>query len=160
MARDMYRVRLFIENMGLGMTPKAAARHAGYTNPSRESRSMLADKDILTAIQVIQTENQKNSKLTRENVMENLIEAFDIAKTQGDPQAMVRSMAEVNRMNGFYAPEKKIVELTGPQAERQQQIESLSKEELLELLNREEETPLLEAHVDEEGEYAVEVDAA
>lgn len=142
--RDAYKVRLFIENMGLGMTPTAAARIAGYTNAARDSKSMLEDPDILAAIQALQAENQKISKLSREDVMEKLIEAFDIAKTQGDPQAMVRSMAEVNRMNGYYAPEKKILQLTGPEQERQQQIENLSKEELLALLNKQEETPLIE----------------
>lgn len=151
----MVKVRLFIEEMGLGRTPAAAARRAGYSAPSKSAKSLLEDADIVEQIAAIQFENAKKASFTREEVMKNLEEAYRMARQMDDPQSMIRAMAEVNRMCGHYAPEKKIIELTGPQAEMQQQLEQLSKDELLEMMGQEEETPLLEALPDDDGVYEV-----
>lgn len=154
-ARDQYKVRLFIENMGLGHAPTAAARLAGFKNPAREGKALIADEDILHSVRVLQEENRKNSSLSRKDVMGNLIDAFNLARTTADPQAMIRAMAEVNRMSGYYAPERKILELSDGSKRLEEQLEELTKEELLELLDRTEETPLLEAVETEDGEYEV-----
>lgn len=156
--RDEYRVRMFIENMGLGHTPTKAAKLAGWANPGRESKELLKDVDIVAEIQRLQLENQKISKLSREDVMERLIDAFDIAKLQGDPQAMVRSMAEVNRMNGFYAPEKKVLELTDGSKTIQEQVQGMTKEALLEELQKKEEHEVLDARLLGDGTYGVDED--
>ena len=155
-ARDMYQIRLFIENMGLGHTPTAAARLAGSKKPSRDGKEWIKDPDVLKQVQILQEENRKNSSLTRTDVMSNLIDAFNLGRTLADPQSMIRAMAEINRMSGYYAPEKKILELTDGARNLQEQLESLTKEQLLEMLDKQEETPLLEATENEDGEYVVE----
>lgn len=154
-ARDMYVIRLFIENMGLGRTPTAAARLAGSKKPSRDGKDWIKDPDILAQVKQLQAENRKNSELTRKDVMTNLIDAYQLARTMADPQAMIRAMAEVNRMSGFYAPEKKILELSDGSKRMQEQLDDLTKEQLLELLDKHEETPLLEAVEQEDGVYEV-----
>lgn len=151
--KDALKVRMFIENVGLGMAPYSAAKHAGCSNPGRESKRYMDDPDIMGAIEEIQRQNQKNSDLTRKDVMQNLIEAFEVAKMQGDPQAMVRAMSEVNRMCGYHAPEKKVLELRGPALEMQAQLDDMSKEDLLEALGQEEETPLLDMEQNTEGVF-------
>lgn len=155
-ARDMYQIRLFTENMGLGHTPTAAARLAGSKKPSRDGKEWIKDPDVLFQVQTLQRENRRNSSLTRSDVMTNLIDAYNLGRTMADPQSMIRAMAEINRMSGFYAPEKKVFVLTDGAKDMQEQLDNLSKEELLELLDKQEEMPLLEATENEDGEFIVE----
>ena len=83
-ARDMYQIRLFIENMGLGHTPTAAARLAGSKKPSRDGKEWIKDPDVLKQVQILQEENRKNRSLTRTDVMSNLIDAFNLGGTGRD----------------------------------------------------------------------------
>ena len=153
---DPYKVRIFVEEMGLGRQPTTAARRAGWSDASKVAKMLLDDPDIVARIAKIQLETAKKSEMTREEVMKNLTRAFRIAEQQDDPQSMVRAMAEVNRMCGHYAPEKKQVEVTGEIKHIQQQLETISKEDLLRMVGESEETPLLEAKADEEGLFVVE----
>lgn len=154
----MYMVRLFIEEMGLGRAPTTAARRAGYKSPHKDAKRLLADPDIVEAIRVIQAETAKKADMSREDVLSNLLRAFRIAEQMDDPQSMIRAMGEVNRMCGHYAPEKKLLEVTGEIQHYQQQLEEIPKEELLRMLGEAEETPLLEALPNEAGLYVVEDD--
>lgn len=158
--RDPEKVQLFIENAGMGKSPTASARAAGYANPGRDGKALMGEPQIVEAIKAIQLENRKNSQLSRKDVMENLMDAFALGRTLSDPQAMIRAMAEVNRMSGYYAPEKKILELTDGSKRIEAEIDSYTKEELLEMLAKEEETPFLEATAQEDGTYVVEGEAA
>ena len=154
--KDMYKVRLFVEEMGLGRVPTAAARRAGYKSPHKDAQRLLEDPEIVAQIAAIQLETAKKSDMAREDVMSNLMRAFRIAEQMDDPQSMIRAMSEVNRMCGHYAPEKKVLEVTGEIKHMQQQLEELPKEELLRLLGEVEETPLLEAMPNETGLFIVE----
>jgi hypothetical protein len=160
MKRDPVKVQLFIENAGMGKSPQTAARAAGYSNPGREGRALMKIPAVLHAIKTIQLENRKNSALSRKDVMENLIDAFALARTLSDPQAMIRAMSEVNRMSGYYAPEKKIIELQEGAKRLEAEVEAFTKQELLEMLVKEEETPFVEAQKQEDGSFVVEEEAA
>lgn len=154
-SRDTVKVRVFIEEMGLGRTPAAAARRAGYSAPSKSAKSLLEDQEIVQQIAEIQFENAKKASFSREDVMKNLEEAFRLARQMDDPQSMIRAMGEVNRMCGYYAPEKKEMVVSGTVIEMQAELQALSKEDLLKLMGETEETPLLEAQPTEEGVFEV-----
>lgn len=47
--------------------------------------------------------------ITKEEVLQGLKEAADMAKVMADPQAMVRAWSEMGKMLGYYAEEKKKV---------------------------------------------------
>ena len=154
-SRDGEKVKIFIEEMGLGRMPTQAARRAGYASPYKVGKDLIADPDILAQIQEIQLVNRRNAEMGREEVMANLLEAYRMAKLTDDPQSMIRAMAEVNRMCGHYAPEKKEIELTGHATVVHAEIQALSKEDLLKLLGEPEETPLLETQRLGDGTYIV-----
>ena len=122
------------------------------------AKLLLQDPDIVARIAEIQEANAKKSEMEREDVLSNLMRAFRIAEQMDDPQSMIRAMAEVNRMCGHYAPEKKAIEVTGEIKHIQQQLETIPKEELLKMIGEQEETPLLEAKADEDGLFVVEDD--
>lgn len=152
---DPYKVRVFVEEMGLGRQPTTAARRAGFSTPDRDAKKLLEQPEVVEQIKVIQLANAKKSEMTREDVMANLMKAFRLAETMDDPQSMIRAMSEVNRMCGHYAPEVKKIEVEGEIKHMQQQLEQLSKEDLLKLIAEDEETPLLEAHEGENGVFEV-----
>lgn len=87
--------------------------------------------------------------------MKRLLEAYQMAKLQDDPQSMIRAMGEVNRMCGHYAPEKKEIAITGSATVIQAELAALTKEELLQLAGESEETPLLETQMLGDGTYVV-----
>lgn len=155
---DPYKVRIFVEEVGLGRQPTTAARRAGWSDPHKVAKKLLENPDIVAQIAEIQLENAKKASLTRDDVMNNLVRAFRIAEQQDDPQSMVRAMAEVNRMCGHYAPEVKKIEVQGEIKHMQQQLETIPKEDLLRMIGEAEETPLLEAKENEEGMFVVEDD--
>lgn len=153
--RDGVKLKTFVERVGLGATPNAAARFAQYANPERQAKELMSDPDVAEMIRMLQVANQKMSQLTRGEVMEHLLDAFAIARVQGDAQAMIRAMAEVNRMNGYYAPEKKEILINGRVQRIDNEMRTLTKEELLIELEKEEETDDLVALPSPDGEYRV-----
>ncbi len=152
--RDGVKVRIFVERVGLGATPNAAARYAQYANPERQAKELMGDPDVAEMIRLLQVANRKNSELTRGEVMEHLLDAFALARVTGDAQAMIRAMAEVNRMNGYYAPEKKEILINGRVQKIDNEMRTLTKQELLLELEKEEETDLI-ALPSPDGEYQV-----
>jgi hypothetical protein len=154
-SRDGAKVKIFIEEMGLGRSPTAAARRAQYSSPFKSGKDLIADPDILAEVQALQAANRKHANLNREDVMKRLLEAYQMAKTMDDPQSMIRAMGEVNRMCGHYAPERKEIKISGHAAVVQAELQSLTKEELLQLAGEVEETPLLEAQPLGDGSYVV-----
>lgn len=153
--RDGVKLRVFIESIGLGATPNAAARRALYSNPERQAKELMSDPDVVAAIEVLQNENRKKSTLSREEVIENLMDAYGIARMTADAQAMIRAMAEVNRMCGHYAPEKKEININGKIQRINAEIQTLSTEELLEQLGEQEESDTFEALPSPDGSFAV-----
>lgn len=153
---DPYKVRVFVEEMGLGRQPTTAARRAGFSTPDRDAKKLLENPDVVAQIREIQLQTAKKASMSREDVMNNLMKAFRIAESTDDPQSMIRAMAEVNRMCGHYAPEVKRIEVEGEIKHMQQQLEQLSKEDLLKMIAEDEETPLLEATEGPTGVFEVE----
>lgn len=154
-SRDGSKVKIFIEEMGLGRSPTAAARRAGYSSPFKSGKDLIGDANILEEVQALQEANRKRANLNREDVMRRLLEAYQMAKLQDDPQSMIRAMGEVNRMCGHYAPEKKEISISGQATVIQAELQTLTKEELLLLAGESEETPLLEAQPLGDGSYVV-----
>lgn len=78
-------------------------------NRTQNERQVLAPKIVIE-------EGAKNAatiKMTREQVMQGLMDAADMARLAGEPMAMVSAWKEIGRMCGYYAPEvtKKILEI-------------------------------------------------
>lgn len=75
----------------------------------------------------------KKSRATREQVHDMVMQAFEVAKMAVDAGSMVRAAAELNKMNGYYAPEQLNLSVTMSLKEKQVALEQLSDEELLRL---------------------------
>jgi len=85
----------------------AAAVRAGYAPGSAKvaaSRLLTSDNPVRLAIQGRQEADAARLGVTREGVIQRFLEAFELAKEEREPAAMVAAARELGRMLGFYAP--------------------------------------------------------
>lgn len=116
-------------------TPKTkAAKDAGYTAmPATIEKS----DDVANALHFARSELSSALQVKRADMIEVMLDAIGMARTMGDPTAMIAGAREVAKVLGFYEPEKKIIELTGNQERVQQQFAQLTDQELLEIIEGE-----------------------
>lgn len=119
----------------MGMTPMKAAEYAGSKNPNAYVQNTFkSDKWLMGEWERIQQERLKRAKITREVVEDIVLEAVDIARIQAMPGEMIRGASELNKMCGFYTPEKVDVKIEATLKRVQTEFESLTDEELIQLM--------------------------
>jgi phage terminase small subunit len=129
------RMLLFVQNVVNGMNPTAAARAAGYSQYERHAKRLMAKPFVKKMLAFAAEVSAKKKRITRDKVHEMVMEAFDIARTSADASSMVRAASELNRMNGFYEPERHVIELSSNVKEAQEALSQMSDDELLQLVD-------------------------
>jgi phage terminase small subunit len=127
--------RIFVEAIVRGDEPKLAARKAGYATPESQCRQILKGPKIEAAIRFAYQKYAKAAQMTRQKVMDGLIEAIGMAKLQSDPAVMVAGWREIGKMCGFYAPEVKKIDISITTKRVVDQLETLSDDDLLKLVD-------------------------
>lgn len=132
------RQKKFVDEFVLCGNATEAARRAGYSTTSAKVRAcrLTEDNRIASAIAVKQAENAAKLELTREDVLNGLLEAVKLAKEQANPAALVSAWREIGRVIGCYQPETKRVELSAEGQALQYRYAGMSDEELLEIILR------------------------
>jgi hypothetical protein len=102
------------------------------------------------ALEIEHNRTQAVTNMTRKSVMRGIMEAIDMAKDMRQPACMISGWKEVGRMCGFYEPERREITLSVSSQKLIEEIRTLPRERLLELM-AEEQVPV-------EGEFEV-VDA-
>ena len=118
----------FVEEYLVDGNGTQAAIRAGYSASGAyaEASRLLRNAEVASAIKTRQEADSARLRLSRERVVTMLLEAFEKAKEQAEPAAMVSAARELGRLMGFYAPAR--IEATlevGPAAERQR-LEAMS----------------------------------
>ena len=123
----------FVEEYAVDFNGTQAAVRAGYAPRSaRVTASRLLTKvAIQEAVGALQRHSAEQLRITRERILEELQTAIQIAKVQGDVQSMIRGWVEVARICGYYAPERKSVEVSVSAKRVMRELERLSDAELL-----------------------------
>ena len=93
----------------MGMTRKEASEYSGLA-PGTISQ-LLAKPEIKEYIGKIQKQEEKKFKITREQVLEGFMEAIQDAKLLSEPATQIRGWEQIAKMEGFYAPERREVDL-------------------------------------------------
>lgn len=127
--------RKFIESYAMGMTQTQAATAAGYANPSSRGRDLLLRNDVKDAVAVLQAKFEEEAGYSRKQFVADMIEAIGMARNLSDPLAMIAGARELGKACGYYAEEKKKVEVTVNGAVLHR-LEQLSDEELLKLVEK------------------------
>jgi hypothetical protein len=84
-----------------------AARKAGYSANGAKVTGcrLLTFPNLQAAIAVARQQEAIKLDLRKEAVIAGLIDAYNMAKAQRNPSAMVRSAAEIGKLCGFYDAE-------------------------------------------------------
>lgn len=119
----------------MGMTETQAYRRAGYSGQTSNISTVTKDPWVMEQIAKQTQHIVSQARVTREQVEGIVLEAVDIARLKAEPGDMIRGAAELSKMNGFYAPEKKELSVEGSVLIKQ--LEEKTDTELLELLGQE-----------------------
>jgi len=133
---DAARREVYLQHRLAGIAPTQSARLAGYLNPKESCRDLEKNKDIADVLAKELVKSRQQAKWTRDKVMERLENAVDMGEMMADPSSMVRGLQEINKMQGYYAPETKEIILSDDTANKLSQISQLSESELLERLGK------------------------
>lgn len=115
----------------------AAMKMAGYARSGRMAIDLEANETIKAAIEDAQAKNLEESHYTRAEAVKHLIAGVEIAIKKADSMGIARCVAELNKMHGYLAPEKKEIEVKIPQLTQMKQLERLTDEQLVEMLGPE-----------------------
>ena len=128
--------QLYKANRIAGMPPETAARAAGYKDPGSAVKKIKKYTEIERDIAQDLVNMTHEAYFTRDKVMEITEEAINVARCGGDAGSMIRGVQEINKMQGYYAPEAKVVLLDHRTTVRQAQIQEMPESELLKRLGK------------------------
>lgn len=127
----------FVKDILAGFSSTQAARRAGYKFPKGSAPYLLKTPIIAKKLEEEFAKHEKKADMTREKVMAGLMEAVDMAKAAGDATAAVSAWREVAKMCGYYAEEKKKIDISINGMVHVNKIENMSDSELLRIIEGE-----------------------
>lgn len=126
--------KLFVTHLIKGNKQTHSARLAGFANPDIEGSRLMKLPKIRESMRYLQRKMEKANDMTRKKVMDGMLEAIDMAKVQGEPGVMVAGWREIGRMCGYYAAEKKQIDINITAKRAVDKLETMSDAELLEMI--------------------------
>lgn len=121
----------YVEHRLDGKSQREAAKAAGYA-PSTASQCLPERSEkVAQALAIARSELSTATQIKRADVIEMLMEAYDMARTMAESSSMTAAAREIGKMLGFYEPETVKLELSMAQGNMQHKLKSLSDEELL-----------------------------
>jgi phage terminase small subunit len=125
----------FATEYGRHHNASLACREAGYSAHGRSASvtgaRLLANVCVLARIQALEAALAREMEVTREGVVQGLLQAFEMAKADRQPGAMISAMAALAKLLGFYAVETTRVELTPAQHAKRTDYMSMTDAQLL-----------------------------
>jgi hypothetical protein len=138
--------KIFVDALLHGQTQTMAARSAGYVQAAIEANRLMKKPKVKEALAQLHRQHERASHMTRKKVMDGMLEAISMAKAQAEPATMVNGWREIGRMCGYYAAEKKIIDINITAKRAVDKLETMSDSELLEMIDTDSEAI--------EGEFA------
>ena len=123
----------FVEARASGLTAKDSMAVAGMKPHDGTANALEKHPAVKELLKAEQRKNAYMLGLTREQVLQGMMDAIDQAKLLSDPLTQIAGWREVAKICGFYAPEVKKVELSGSGKQVIDRLRSLSDEELLQI---------------------------
>ena len=141
------RMKEFVKLWAQGESILSAAIRAGYNDGGTYAYRLAKDPAILKIYHREKEAYAASVGMTRQRVMEGLLEAVEMAKIQADPTAMIAGWREVGKMCGYYEPVKKQIDVNITGNVVMERLNRLSDSELLKLIEQQTTNAL-------EGEFA------
>lgn len=129
------RQHRFVEEYTVDFNATQAAIRAGYSSRSaRQTASeILTYPDVKEAIQKRQAHSAQKFEIRREQAVQGILNAIDLAIARQNPQAQIAGWKEIGKMLGFYEVENHTVVMNVAEEALRAQYEAMTDEELLQL---------------------------
>lgn len=103
------KMKLFVKFWAEGETILSASVRAGYSDGGSMAYKLARDPAILKRYNEEKKLYAESCQMTRQRVMDGLLEGVELAKMMSEPASVISGWREIGKMAGFYAPvEKKI----------------------------------------------------
>lgn len=93
----------------MGMSIREAAEFSGL-QAGTVSKLMMEPK-VKAYVAELQQEQADKLNISREEVMQGMLDAIKDAKLLGEPASQIRGWEQIAKMQGYYAPERRVLEL-------------------------------------------------
>lgn len=126
----------FVEEYLVDGNGNQAAIRAGYSASGAytEASRLLRNAEVAKAIKTRQEADSERLRVSRERVVAMMLAAYDQAREQAEPAAMVSAARELGRLMGFYAPTQARVEVDVAAAAERGRFETMTDAELAEVI--------------------------
>ena len=107
--------KLFVKFWAEGESITTASVRAGYNDGASIAYRMVKMPNVLALKAQYEAKYEEAAQMTRQKVMDMMIESYDMAKLMSEPSSMVAAAREIGKICGYYAPveHKMKVDVTG-----------------------------------------------
>lgn len=137
--------RLFVQHWAKGETIPNAMARAGYNDQPSYGYRMAKMPNILALYNEEKAKYEEAAQMTRQRVMDGLLEAVEMAKLMAEPATMVSGWREIGKMCGYFEPKKVDINVNVTGNVIHQRLNQLSDAELLKIIQEQGSEPLLDA---------------
>jgi hypothetical protein len=136
MARKLSALqKQYVHHRARGVSREQSAIMAGYEQTGINLTKIEKGEGVQEELARIRALTVKNTGVTKEEVVDMLKQAAELAMMQSDPTGIVTAARELGKMLGFYAPEVKKLTKGIDLQEFQKLLSELPDDELLRLAN-------------------------
>ena len=130
------RQESFVENYVLCGNGSEAARLAGYSAKTARqiATENLSKPAVLEAVRQRQASNAETLRLTKNDVIAEVLNAIQMAREQQNPSVMISGCVQLAKLCGFYEPEVHHVQMSGDGARIKAKFAGMSDDELVALI--------------------------
>jgi len=96
--------RMFVMAWAQGESIRSASARAGYNDDASLAYRMVKMPNVLAVYHAEKLKYEEAGQMTRQKVMDGLIEAVEMAKLMSEPSSMIAGWREIGKMCGYYAP--------------------------------------------------------
>lgn len=114
-----------------------AAVAAGYGRAGSRvaAHRLLTYANVRAEIEARQGVDARRLQIERQDVIKGLLEAVQVAKERQESAAMVSAWRELGRLMGYYAPERRQIEVSTTAGAEMGRLDRLSDAELVSMIN-------------------------
>lgn len=124
----------FVRIWAMGESITSAALRAGYNDGASIAYRMSKMPNILALKHKFELEFREASRITKRQVIDMHMEAFNMGKLLSEPSSMVAAAREIGKLCGYYEPKKVDVNLKVNGSVQLERMNKMSDAELLKII--------------------------
>ena len=96
--------KLFVQHWAKGDSITSASYRAGYADGGKVAYQLVKMPNVLKLKAKYEAEWEATGAMSRQKVMDGMMEAIDMARMMAEPASMIAGWREIGKICGYYAP--------------------------------------------------------